>query len=111
MGQTYLAGERDIPEAMAKAIGLVPSPLPEPEKEETVSKTEDQEEEEPQTIAINTATAEAIADGLSGVGLNSAKQVVNLRETMPGKRFTSIEQLSQISRVDWQALTAQISFD
>lgn len=108
-GQLYSAGETEIPDDLAEAIGLTPSPAQTQEVEQ--SSTEGQDEEPPQTIAINTATAEAIADGLSGVGLTTAKEVVKLRESLPEKRFTDIEQLGQISRVDWKALTAQISFD
>jgi DNA uptake protein ComE-like DNA-binding protein len=114
-GQFYPAGEADIPDDLAEALGLTIQPIAPveiPTTEEATPSIEVQEEiEPPQAIAINTATAEAIADGLSGVGLKVARQLVMLRNTRPDQRFTSIDDLKTISRVDWDALAPQISFD
>jgi len=116
-GQFYPEGEADIPDDLAEALGLTVqpiAPIENPTTEEVTPSIEGQGETEspsPQTIAINTATAEAIADGLSGVGLKVARQLVMLRNTRPDQRFTSIDDLKTISRVDWDALAPQISFD
>ena len=111
-GQFYPPGEADIPDDLAEALGLTVQPIApaeNPTTEEVPPSIEVQEETQPpQTIAINTATAEAIADGLSGVDLKAARQVVLLRKS---QRFTSLEDLKKISRVNWEALTSQISFD
>jgi hypothetical protein len=58
----------------------------------------------PPLLNINTATAEAIADQINGIGLTTAKAVVKLRDSKPDKAFTSLDELKSISRVDWDAV-------
>ena len=113
-GQFYPPGEADIPDDLANALGITVQPIAPAETTEitevepSIEVQEEAEAPPSQTIAINTATAEAIADGLSGVDLKAARQVVMLRKS---QRFTSLDDLKKISRVNWEALASQLSFD
>jgi hypothetical protein len=35
------------------------------------------------------------------VGLKTAKEIVELRQSLPGERFIKLDQLNSIKRVDW----------
>ncbi len=52
-------------------------------------------------LNLNIATAEAIAKHVKGIGYATAKKIVELRLALPGERFTNLEQLRKIGRVDW----------
>jgi len=52
-------------------------------------------------INLNTLTPEGLTQCLPGVGLKTAKEIVELRQSLPGERFTKLEQLETIKRVDW----------
>jgi competence protein ComEA len=58
----------------------------------------------PNTININEATAEALAEGLDGVGLVKAAAIVDYR----GKNgpFKSIEDLSLVKGIGWKTVEA-----
>ena len=55
-------------------------------------------------LNINTASARQIADTLPGVGLKTARDIKDLQTTMTGERYTKLEQLRGIKRIDWDAI-------
>ena len=55
-------------------------------------------------LNINTASARQIADTLPGVGLKTARDIKDLQTTMIGERYTKLEQLKGIKRIDWDAI-------
>ena len=69
-------------------------------------------QEEPRTfppdirLNINGATAQMIADHIKGIGLKTAREIKDLQMSLSGERFTNLEQLKQIKRVDWDAVFA-----
>lgn len=68
--------------------------------------------EEPRTfppdtrLNINGATAQMIADHIKGIGLKTAREIKDLQLSLSGERFTSLNQLRDIKRVDWDAVFA-----
>jgi DNA uptake protein ComE-like DNA-binding protein len=57
-------------------------------------------------LNINTASAEAIAKHVKGIGYATAKKIVELRLSLSGERFVNLEQLRRIGRVDWDQVIA-----
>jgi len=57
-------------------------------------------------LNINGATAQMIADHIKGIGVKTAKEIKDLQLSLSGERFTSLEQLRQIKRVDWDSVFA-----
>ena len=55
-------------------------------------------------LNINTTSARQIADTLPGVGLKTARDIKDLQTTMTGERYTKLEQLRGIKRIDWDAI-------
>lgn len=55
-------------------------------------------------ININIATQQAISQHIKGIGHSAAKQIVELRSSLPGERFTTWDQLKQVKRVNWDAV-------
>lgn len=55
-------------------------------------------------ININTASARQIADALPGVGLKTARDIKDLQLSLPGEKFTRLDQLKSIKRIDWEEL-------
>ena len=55
-------------------------------------------------LNINTASARQIADTLPGVGLKTARDIKDLQTTLSGERFTKLEQLRGIKRIDWDEI-------
>lgn len=58
----------------------------------------------PNKININSATPQLLTQILKGVGLKTATEIKELQQSMPGERFTKLEQLKTITRVDWDAV-------
>jgi DNA uptake protein ComE-like DNA-binding protein len=52
-------------------------------------------------LNLNMANAEMIADRIKGVGYSTAKRIIELRMSLPGERFATLDQVKQIGRVDW----------
>jgi hypothetical protein len=52
-------------------------------------------------LNINAASAEAIAKAVKGIGYSTARKIVELRMSLSGERFTNLDQLKKIGRVDW----------
>ena len=55
-------------------------------------------------LNINTASARQIADTLPGVGLKTARDIKDLQTKMTGERYSKLEQLRGIKRIDWDAI-------
>ena len=55
-------------------------------------------------ININSATPQLLTQVLKGVGLKTATEIKELQQSMPGERFTKLEQLKSITRVDWDSV-------
>jgi DNA uptake protein ComE-like DNA-binding protein len=52
-------------------------------------------------LNLNLATAEMISQRIKGVGYSTAKKVIELRQGLPGERFSTLEQVKSVGRVDW----------
>jgi DNA uptake protein ComE-like DNA-binding protein len=52
-------------------------------------------------LNLNMATAEMIAQRIKGVGYSTAKKIVEMRMSLPGERFATLEQVRSVGRVDW----------
>ena len=57
-------------------------------------------------LNINTASAEAIAKAVKGIGYSTAKKIVELRLSLSGECFSNLDQLKRIGRVDWDEVIA-----
>jgi DNA uptake protein ComE-like DNA-binding protein len=53
---------------------------------------------------INSATPQLLTQVLKGIGLKTATEIKELQQSMPGERFTKLEQLKSITRVDWDSV-------
>ena len=58
-------------------------------------------------VNLNVATAEGIAKAVKGIGYATAKKVIELRLSLPGERFKTLDQLRKIGRVDWDEVIAE----
>ena len=58
---------------------------------------------------INGASAEQLVS-LKGIGYATAKKIVDLRNSLPGERFTNLEQLRGIERVEWNEVFKEDQF-
>lgn len=57
-------------------------------------------------VNINTATPQKLTQVLKGVGLKTATEIKELQQSLPGERFTKLDQLRSISKVDWDEVLA-----
>lgn len=57
-------------------------------------------------INLNNLTPEGLTQALPGVGLKTAQEIVDLRQSLPGERFTKLDQLRNIKRIDWDEVFA-----
>lgn len=57
-----------------------------------------------ETININTVTAEELSEAINGIGKRTAKQVIELRNSLPGEKFDELDQLRDVKRVNWDAI-------
>lgn len=55
-------------------------------------------------VNINTAPPELLTQVLKGVGLKTATEIKELQQSLPGERFTKLDQLRSITRVDWDSV-------
>ncbi len=58
-------------------------------------------------VNLNVATAEGIAKAVKGIGYSTAKKIIELRLSLPGERFKTLDQLRKIGRVDWDEVIAE----
>jgi hypothetical protein len=47
-----------------------------------------------------------IADHIKGIGLKTAREIKDLQLSLSGERFSNLDQLRQIRRVDWDSVFA-----
>ena len=52
-------------------------------------------------VNLNTLTAEGLTQVLPGVGIKTAKEIIELRQGLPGERFAKLDQLKAVKRIDW----------
>lgn len=57
-------------------------------------------------VNINSATPQLLTQVLKGVGLKTATEIKELQQAQPGERFTKLDQLKSISRVNWDEVLA-----
>ncbi len=57
-------------------------------------------------INLNTLTAEGLTQALPGVGIKTAKEIIELRQSLSGERFSKLEQLKAVKRIDWDEVFA-----
>ena len=55
-------------------------------------------------INLNLATQQVLTTAIKGIGHSSAKQIIELRSSLPNERFTTWDQLRQVKRVNWDAV-------
>jgi hypothetical protein len=55
-------------------------------------------------INLNSATPELLTQILKGVGLKTAIQIKELQQSLPGERFSKLDQLKAITQVDWDSV-------
>jgi DNA uptake protein ComE-like DNA-binding protein len=55
-------------------------------------------------VNLNSATPQLLTQVLKGVGLKTATEIKELQQSMPGERFTKLDQLRSITRVDWDSV-------
>jgi DNA uptake protein ComE-like DNA-binding protein len=98
-GKVFFAHKNQISEDLVDA--------PEPEK--TTKQRRGRQIVKPEVqafnrININSATPQLLTQVLKGIGLKTATEIKELQQSMPGERFTKLDQLRAISRVDWDSV-------
>lgn len=98
-GKVYFAHKNQIAEEEKEA----------PEAEKTTKQRRGRQIVKPEVQAfnrvnINSATPQLLTQVLKGVGLKTATEIKELQQSMPGERFTKLDQLRSITRVDWDSV-------
>jgi DNA uptake protein ComE-like DNA-binding protein len=98
-GKVFFAHKNQIAEELKEA----------PEQEKSVKQRRGRQLVKPEVQAfnrvnINSATPQLLTQVLKGVGLKTATEIKELQQSMPGERFTKLDQLRSISRVDWDSV-------
>jgi len=57
-------------------------------------------------VNLNNLTAEGLTQVLPGVGIKTAKEIIELKQTLPGERFIKLDQLKAVKRIDWDEVFA-----
>lgn len=57
-------------------------------------------------INLNNLTAEGLTQVLPGVGIKTAKEIIELKQGLPGERFAKLDQLKAVKRIDWDEVFA-----
>lgn len=52
-------------------------------------------------VNINTAPPQLLTQVLKGVGIKTATDIKELQQSMPGERFTKLDQLKSIKGINW----------
>ena len=55
-------------------------------------------------LNINSATPELLTQILKGIGMKTAVEIKELQQSMPGERFSKLDQLKSISNIDWDSV-------
>ena len=98
-GKVFFAHKNQIAEEVKEPV----------ETEKTVKQRRGRQIVKPEVQAftrvnINSATPQLLTQVLKGVGLKTATEIKELQQSMPGERFTKLDQLRAISRVDWDSV-------
>ncbi len=98
-GKVFFAHKNQIAEELKEAV----------EDEKPVKQRRGRQLVKPEVQAfnrvnINSATPQLLTQVLKGVGLKTATEIKELQQSMPGERFTKLDQLRSISRVDWDSV-------
>lgn len=106
-GRTDYVSRRELVE-YDKEAGVTDREMTIPAAEDKEERNERRESALPieTRLNINLASPEQIADRISGVGYSTAKKIVELRSSLPGEKFSSLQQLRQFTRVDWDEVFA-----
>jgi DNA uptake protein ComE-like DNA-binding protein len=101
-GRTDYVSRRELVEYdLEKGVTDKPMVIPAAEKEEEEKDQRSSTLPIETRLNINLASTDQIADRIKGVGYSTARKITELRSTMPGEKFTSLEQLRQVGRVEW----------
>ena len=57
-------------------------------------------------LNLNNLTADGFTQSLPGIGLKTAQEIVDLRQSLPGERFTKLDQLKSIKKIEWDEVFA-----
>ena len=57
-------------------------------------------------VNLNTLTAEGLTQVLPGVGIKTAKEIIELKQDLPGEKFSKLDQLKAVKRIDWDEVFA-----
>ena len=57
-------------------------------------------------VNLNTLTAEGLTQVLPGVGIKTAKEIIELKQGLPGEKFSKLDQLKAVKRIDWDEVFA-----
>jgi DNA uptake protein ComE-like DNA-binding protein len=57
-------------------------------------------------VNLNTLTAEGLTQVLPGVGIKTAKEIIDLKQSLPGEKFNKLDQLKAVKRIDWDEVFA-----
>jgi DNA uptake protein ComE-like DNA-binding protein len=98
-GKVYFAHKNQIAEEEKET----------PEAEKTTKQRRGRQIVKPEVQAfnrvnINSATPQLLTQVLKGVGLKTATEIKELQQSMPGERFSKLDQLRSITRVDWDSV-------
>lgn len=106
-GRTDYVSRKELVE-YDKQSGITDREMVIPAAEEKEERNERRESELPMEtrLNLNLASPEQIADRLQGVGYSTAKKMVELRSSLPGEKFSSLDQLRQFTRVNWEEVFA-----
>lgn len=61
----------------------------------------------PTRFNINTATPELLTQVLKGVGMKTAVEIKELQQSLPGERFSKLDQIKSIGGVDWDEVLSE----
>ncbi|MBM4229135.1 MAG: helix-hairpin-helix domain-containing protein [Gammaproteobacteria bacterium] len=99
-GKVFFAHKNQISEDLVDA----PEPTEKPAKQRRGRQIVKPEVQAFNRVNINSATPQLLTQVLKGVGLKTATEIKELQQSMPGERFTKLDQLRSISRVDWDSV-------
>ncbi len=59
-----------------------------------------------QRFNINTSTPDQLTRALKGIGMKTATEIKELQQSLPGERFSKLDQIKTIGGIDWDAVLA-----
>jgi len=101
-GKVFFAHKTQIDQKIAEAKD--PSGQAKPVKSRRGRQVVKPQVPAPNRFNLNAATPELLTQVLPGVGLKTANEIIELRMSLPGERFTKLEQLRQIKHINWDEI-------